>query len=107
MGGLGPMLGQLNHFHKFAPERIPYALDRYRNETKRLYGVLNGVLEQSTYISGPDYTIADMACYPWIAIYEFQDMKIDDYPAVKKWYLGIKDRKATIKAYELAKKVKK
>ena len=69
MGGLGPMAGQNHHFGRFAPEKIPYAIDRYRKETARLYGVLDGALTENEFIAG-DYSIADMACYPWIARYE-------------------------------------
>ena len=79
MGGLGPMAGQNHHFGRFAPDKIPYAIERYRSETSRLYGVLNGVLEGRDFIAD-GYSIADMACYPWIARYEWQEMNLDDYP---------------------------
>ena len=71
MGGLGPMAGQNHHFGRFAPEKIPYAIDRYRRETSRLYGVLDGALAKKKFIAG-DFCIADIACYPWIARYEWQ-----------------------------------
>src|SRR3954447_4692903 len=104
MGGLGPMSGQNNHFSQYANDKIPYAIDRYRNEVNRLYGVLNKKLAGRDYIAG-DYSIADMASYPWIVPYERQGQKIEDFPNLKRWFETIKARPATIRAYELAKTI--
>ncbi len=100
VGGLGPMLGQNHHFVTYAPERIPYAMERYVNETSRLYGVLNRDLEKRAYAGGPDYSIADMACYPWIVPYERQLQSLDSFPHLKRWFEAIRDRPATRRAYE-------
>lgn len=101
MGGLGPMLGQNHHFNRYAPEKIPYAIERYVNETRRLYGVLDMRLRDRDFIAG-DYSIADMAAYPWIVPYEAQGMALDDFPAVKAWFERIGARAATRRAYALA-----
>lgn len=84
MGSVGPMFGQLNHFRKFAPKEIPYAIDRYETETLRLYGVLDQQLTGQDYICGT-YSIADIAIYPWVAIYEFQGLTLDRHPRLKQW----------------------
>ncbi|MEI9926674.1 MAG: glutathione binding-like protein [Sphingomonas sp.] len=99
MGGLGPMAGQNGHFGVYAPEKIPYAIDRYVKETNRLYGVLNRRLEGRPFIAG-DYSIADMACYPWIVPHEAHKQNIDDFPNLKRWFEAIAARPATIRAYE-------
>ena len=99
MGGLGPMAGQNHHFGRFAPEKIPYAIERYRSETSRLYGVLNGALEGCDFIADT-YSIADIACYPWIARHEWQEMNLDEYPNVKRWFDQISARPATQTAYQ-------
>lgn len=99
MGGLGPMAGQNHHFNMYAPEKIPYAIDRYVNETNRLYGVLNKRLEGRAYIAGDAYSIADMACYPWIVPHEYQGQKLEDFPHLKAWFERIKERPATVRAY--------
>ncbi len=104
MGGLGPMAGQNHHFSQYAPEKIPYAIDRYVNETNRLYGVLNKRLADRPFIAG-DYSIADMASYPWIVPYERQGQKLEDFPHLKRWFEEIKSRPATVKAYALAKEI--
>jgi len=104
MGGLGPMSGQNNHFSQYANDKIPYAIDRYRNEVNRLYGVLNKKLAGRDFIAG-DYSIADMASYPWIVPYERQGQKIEDFPNLKRWFETIKARPATVRAYELAKTI--
>jgi GST-like protein len=104
MGGLGPMSGQNNHFSHYANDKIPYAIDRYRNEVNRLYGVLNKKLAGRDFIAG-DYSIADMASYPWIVPYERQGQKIEDFPNLKRWFEAIKARPATVRAYELAKTI--
>lgn len=106
VGGLGPMLGQNHHFSRYAPEKIPYAIDRYVNETRRLYGVLNKRLEGRAFIAGEDYTIADMAAYPWIVPYENQGMVLEDFPHLKAWFEAIRARPATQRAYALGEEVK-
>jgi GST-like protein len=99
MGGLGPMAGQNHHFSQYAPEKIPYAIARYVNETNRLYGVLDRQLQGREYIAG-DYSIADMACYPWIVPYERQQQNLEDFPHLKRWFETMRDRPAVIRAYE-------
>ena len=94
MGGVGPMLGQAHHFRIYAPEKLPYAIDRYTNEAKRLYGVLEKRLSQSKYLAGKDYTIADIAVFPWIRSWERQGVQLTDFPAVKKWFDAIDARPA-------------
>jgi GST-like protein len=103
MGGLGPMAGQNHHFVQYAPEKIPYAIDRYVKETSRLYGVLNKQLSDGrAFICGDDYTIADMACYPWIVPHERQRQNLQDFPALAGWFARIAARPATQRAYALA-----
>jgi GST-like protein len=101
MGNLGPMSGQNNHFSNYAVDKIPYAMDRYRNEVNRLYGVLNKRLADRPFVAG-DYSIADMASYPWIVPYERQGQKIDDFPHLKRWFDTIKARPAVVRAYAKA-----
>jgi len=86
MGGVGPMLGQAHHFRTYAREKIPYAIERYTNEAARLYGVIDRRLAQSEWIAGPDYTIADMAIWPWLRSYERQGQRLEDYPALERWW---------------------
>ena len=105
MGGLGPMAGQNHHFSQYAPEKIPYAINRYVNETNRLYGVLNRRLADRPFMAGQDYGIADMASYPWIVPYERQGQKLEDFPHLKTWFETIRDRPATIRAYAVAKTI--
>jgi GSH-dependent disulfide-bond oxidoreductase len=100
MGGLGPMNGQNHHFSQYAPEKIPYAIDRYVKESNRLYGVLDRQLAHHEFVAG-DYSIADMACYPWIVPYERQGQKLEDFPNVKRWFEAIKARPAVVRAYEI------
>ena len=104
MGGLGPMAGQNHHFNKYAPEKIPYAIDRYVNETARLYGVLNKRLADREYMAG-EYSIADMASYPWIVPYENQGQKLEDFPHLQRWFHKIEARPATVRAYEQGPKI--
>jgi hypothetical protein len=104
MGGLGPMAGQNHHFRNYAQEKIKYAIDRYVNETNRLYGVLNKRLKDREFVAG-DYSIADMASYPWIVPYKNQEQNIDDFPHLKRWLETIRERPATVRAYALAKEV--
>jgi GST-like protein len=99
MGGLGPMAGQNGHFNIYAPEKIDYAITRYVNETNRLYGVLNRQLADRPFIAG-DYSIADMASYPWIVPWKAHGQKLDDFPNLKRWFEAIKARPATVRAYE-------
>ena len=99
MGGLGPMTGQNHHFGRFAPEKIPYAIERYRTETARLYGVLDIALADHNFITD-EYSIADMACYPWIARYEWQEMDLNEYPNVQRWFDQIAERPSTQAAYK-------
>ncbi|BAZ37126.1 glutathione S-transferase domain-containing protein [Calothrix sp. NIES-4101] len=105
MGGLGPMAGQNHHFSQYAPEKIPYAINRYVNETGRLYAVLDKRLSDREFIAG-DYSIADIASYPWIVPYERQNQKLEDFPNLKRWFETIKARPATIRAYEKAEALK-
>ncbi len=104
MGGLGPMAGQNHHFNVYAPEKIPYAIARYVNETNRLYGVLNKRLADREFIAGA-YSIADMASYPWIVPHERQGQKLEDFPHLKRWFEAIKARPATVRAYEKARAI--
>jgi GSH-dependent disulfide-bond oxidoreductase len=104
MGNLGPMSGQNNHFSNYAVDKLPYAMDRYRNEVNRLYGVMNRRLADHQYLAG-DYSIADMACYPWVAIWERQHQNIEDFPHIKRWLAAIKARPAVVKAYEWTAKI--
>ncbi len=101
MGGLGPMAGQNHHFGTYAPEKIPYAITRYVNETNRLYGVLNRHLEHHAFIAG-EYSIADMAAYPWIVPHARQGQKLEDFPQLHRWFDAIAARPATQRAYALA-----
>ena len=98
MGGLGPMAGQNHHFVQFAPERIPYAMERYIKETTRLYGVLNKRLADREYVAGA-YSIADMASYPWVVPHERQKQTIADFPHLKRWFDAIAARPAVQRAY--------
>jgi GST-like protein len=102
MGGLGPMAGQNHHFTQYAPEKIDYAIDRYVRETGRLYGVLNKRLDGREFIAGDDFTIADMASYPWIVSHDKQRQNLDDFPNLKRWFETIRSRPAVVRAYEKA-----
>jgi GST-like protein len=104
MGNLGPMSGQNNHFSNYAVDKIPYAMDRYRNEVNRLYGVMDRRLADRAYLAG-DYSIADMASYPWVVPYERQGQKLEDFPNLKRWFEAIRARPAVVRAYEKAKEV--
>ena len=103
VGGLGPMAGQNHHFVQYAPEKLPYAIDRYVNETNRLYGVLDRRLRGRAFIAGGDYTIADIACYPWIVPWKKQLQNLDDFPELQRWFDAIRERPATIRAYDKGK----
>ena len=99
VGGLGPMAGQNGHFTVYAPEKVPYAIERYVKETNRLYGVLDRRLADREFIAG-EYSIADMASYPWIVPHEPHGQNLDDFPNLKRWFETIKARPATVRAYE-------
>jgi GST-like protein len=101
VGGLGPMAGQNHHFKQYAPEKLKYAIERYVNETNRLYGVLNKRLADRAFVAG-EYSIADMAAYPWIVPYENQGQKLDDFLHLKRWFEAIEARPATRRAYARA-----
>jgi GSH-dependent disulfide-bond oxidoreductase len=101
MAGLGPMAGQNHHFARYAPQPIPYAIERYVKETNRLYGVLNKRLAGRDYIAG-EYSIADLACYPWIVPYESQGQRLEDFPHLQRWFERIRARPATVRAYDKA-----
>jgi GST-like protein len=104
MAGLGPMAGQNHHFVRYAPEKIPYAIERYVKETNRLYGVLNKRLAGRDFIAG-DYSIADIACYPWTVSHEAQGQRLEDFPNLKRWFEAIRERPATVRAYDRAKAI--
>lgn len=99
MGGLGPMAGQNHHFGIYAPEKIPYAIHRYVSETNRLYGVLDRRLNGREFIAGSDYTIADMAAYPWVVPWKRQQQDLDEFPNLRGWFDAVRARPATIRAY--------
>ena len=96
MGGFGPMLGQAHHFRRFAPEQIPYAVDRYSNEARRLYGVLDKRLAEAEFLAG-EYSVADIATYPWVARHEWQGIALEDFGNVKRWYDSVAARPAVVK----------
>ncbi|RSV18746.1 thiol:disulfide oxidoreductase [Sphingomonas sp. ABOLG] len=104
MGGLGPMLGQNHHFRNYAPEKVPYAINRYLNETNRLYGVLDRRLADRPFVAGEDYTIADMASYPWI-LPEAQGQDLSEFPNIARWHAAIKARPGTERAYAKGKEI--
>ncbi len=98
VGGLGPMLGQNHHFNHFAPQAVLYAIERYQVETQRLYGVLNRRLEQSPWLGGNHYSIADIACWPWVNAHQRQRVDLANFPAVCNWFERIHQRPATVEA---------
>ncbi|MBB4304006.1 GST-like protein [Rhodobium orientis] len=102
MGGLGPMAGQAHHFRQYAPEKVPYAIDRYTNEVNRLYGVINKRLADREYLAG-DYSIADMASIGWIRPYENQGQDIADFPHLKRWFEAMNARPAVQRGFEVGK----
>ena len=101
MGGVGPMLGQAHHFRIYAPEKLPYAIERYTNEAKRLYGVLNKRLAHATYLGGRDYSIADIAVFPWLRSWKNQGVEMSDYPHLKGWFDEIDKRPAVKRALQV------
>ena len=101
MGGVGPMLGQAHHFRIYAPEKIPYAVDRYTNEARRLYGVMDRRLAKSTYLGGPEYSIADIAVYPWLRSWKNQGIDWNDFPHLRGWFDEIGARPAVQRGCEV------
>lgn len=101
MGGVGPMLGQAHHFRVFAPEKVPYGIERYSSEAKRLYGVMDKQLAQTAYLAGKTYSIADIATWPWVDSHPKQGIDLADFPNVKRWYEQIAARPAVKKAITL------
>jgi GSH-dependent disulfide-bond oxidoreductase len=102
VAGLGPMAGQNHHFNRYAPEPVPYAIDRYTRETNRLYGVLDRRLVGREFVAGAEYSIADMAIYPWIVPWQAQKQNLDDFPQVRRWLEAVAARPATVRAYACA-----
>ena len=105
VGGLGPMAGQNHHFVQYAPESLPYAIDRYVKETGRLYGVLNKHLSDGREFICGEYSIADMACYPWVVPHQRQRQRLEDFPHLAQWFARIAARPATGRAYALAREI--
>lgn len=105
MAGLGPMLGQNHHFTQYAPEKVPYAIDRYVTETHRLYSVLNHHLEHRKWVAAGEFSIADIAIYPWIVPHQIQGQDLNQMPHLKRWFESMARRPGVIKAYEIAKTV--
>ncbi|HEX2337719.1 MAG TPA: glutathione S-transferase N-terminal domain-containing protein [Hyphomicrobiaceae bacterium] len=105
MGGLGPMAGQAHHFRNYAPEKITYGIDRYTNEVNRLYGVMDTQLRDRPYLAG-EYSIADMASYPWVRPYKNQGQDIAEFPNLEKWYQRMHDRPAVAKAVKIGEELR-
>ena len=101
MGGVGPIFGQCHHFTKHNSGKVPYAEDRYHKETKRLYGVMNDRLAKSGFLGCDDFTIADMAVWPWVARFDWQSINLNEFPNVKRWYLEILERPATRRGWNV------
>ncbi|MBT8519554.1 glutathione S-transferase family protein [Polynucleobacter paneuropaeus] len=107
MGGLGPMLGQNHHFRTYAPEKIEYAINRYTNEAKRLYGVLDRQLSKHPFMAGKEYSIADIAIFPWTRNWKNQGIEIDEFPHFKKWFEKISARPAVRRGVEVLTNLRK
>jgi len=107
IGSVGPMLGQAHHFRGYAPEEIPYAIERYTNEAARLYGVMDRRLSEVEYFAGDEYSIADMAIYPWVASHERQGQKIEDFPNLRRWYEAMGKRPAVRRAMEVGEELRR
>lgn len=101
MGSVGPMLGQAHHFRMYAPEKIEYAIDRYTNETKRIYGVIDKQLEKTTYLAGEEYGIADIATYPWTRSFANQGVDWAEFPNAKRWFDAISQRPAVLRGVQV------
>jgi GSH-dependent disulfide-bond oxidoreductase len=107
MGHVGPMLGQAHHFRQYAPETIPYAITRYTDEAARLYRVIDLRLAETPFIAGDEYTIADMAIFPWLRSHENQGQSLDYYPSLQRWYEGIEGRPAVRRALDIGKELRR
>jgi GST-like protein len=107
MGGVGPMVGQAHHFRIYAPEKVPYAIERYTNETRRLYGVMNRRLAMSRYIGGPEYSIADIAIFPWLRNWKNQGIDWNDFPHLRRWFDDIAARPAVMRGVEVLANLRK
>ena len=107
VSSVGPMLGQAHHFRGYAPEEIPYAIDRYTNEAARLYGVMDARLFETSYFAGEEYSIVDMAIYPWTASHERQGQSIEDYPNLRRWYESVGSRPAVQRAMEVGEELRR
>ncbi len=107
MGGVGPMLGQNHHFRLYAPEKLPYAIDRYTNEARRLYSVIDRQLAQSRFIAGRDYSIADMAIFPWLRNWKNQGIELSDYPHLEKWFNALAERPAVQRGVQVLAELRK
>jgi GST-like protein len=107
MGGVGPMLGQAHHFRIYAPEKIEYAVNRYTNEAKRLYGVIDKQVAKHGYLAGDEYTIADIATFPWLRSWKNQGIDFDDYPNAKRWFDEISERPAVKRGVEVLSNLRK
>src|SRR5215217_4245151 len=107
VGSVGPMLGQAHHFRGYAPERIPYAIERYTGEAARLYGVMDRRLSEAEHFAGKEYTLADMAIYPWLVSHERQGQDLGDYPDLKRWYESMEARPAVGRALEVGEELRR
>ena len=107
MANVGPLLGQNHHFRHYAPEKIPYAIDRYTNEARRLYGVIDKRLAESAYLAGDDYSIADIATFPWLRSHERQGQDLNDFPDLKRWYEIVKARPAVQRGIDVLKDLRR
>jgi len=107
MGHVGPMLGQAHHFRGYAPEKIPYAIDRYTNEAARLYGVMDERFADAEYFAGDEYTIADIAIYPWLVSHERQGQRMEDFPNLNRWFESVGSRPAVQRALEVGKELRR
>ncbi len=107
MGGVGPMLGQAHHFRMYAPEQVPYAIDRYSNEARRLYGVIDRRLAQSRFLGGKDYSIADIATFPWLRSWQNQGVTLSDYPHLEQWFNAIDARPAVQRGVKVLAELRK
>ena len=107
MGGVGPMLGQAHHFRMYAPEKVPYAIDRYTNEARRLYGVIDRRLARSEWLGGAEYSIADIATFPWLRSWQNQGVVIDEHPHLKRWFDTIAARPAVQRGVQVLASLRK
>lgn len=107
MGHVGPMLGQAHHFRQYAPETIPYAIKRYTDEAARLYGVIDRRLAEASFVAGDEYTIADVAIFPWLRSHENQGQSLADYPNLKRWYEGLESRPAVRRGLDVGKELRR